>query len=95
MADIEWKTYIEPVEHVLAQVTEGNVLDFVREYGWTLSIVEKAVAPFPTGRAHVMQVVGVKGAFQNDSTQVPFWVEVRGDNAYRSSAPRVTWVVAI
>ena len=93
MPEIEWKTYIEPVRHVRAEVTEANALDFCREYGWALSYIEKKVAPFPDGRAMVMHVSGVGGAHRDNGIEVPFWVDMRGDNAYRSSAPRGDWKV--
>ena len=92
MADIEWTTYIEHAPRVRGQVTEANVLDFCREYGWALSFLEKKVAPFPEGRATVMRVSGVGS--NRDPIEVPFWVEPRGDSAYQSFAPRADWTVA-
>lgn len=92
MAEIEWKTYVEPVKHVRAEVTEANALDFAREHGWTVQYVEKKVAPFPDGRAAVMTVSGVQG-HSHRPFEVPFWVDLRGECAYPSSAPRDGWEV--
>ena len=90
--DIEWKTYVEPVEHVRAQVTEANVLDFCREYGWSVAYVEKAVAPFPDGRATVMQVS--MDGHHGRVFDVPFWVEQGYDGKPRqANAPSSSWEV--
>jgi hypothetical protein len=91
----EWKTYIEPRRHERAEVNEDNVLDFCREYGWTLSFREKKVAPYPHGRATVMEVSGIGGPRigRSGATEVPFWVEMRGDQPWDTTAPHPTWEV--
>lgn len=91
MTDIPWKTYIEPVRHTLAEVTQDNALDFCLEFGWSLRYMEKAVPPHPTGRAQVMQIAGAGTRGLSDYTDVPFWVEMRAGSAYRANAPRNSW----
>ena len=92
MAEIEWKTYVEPVRHLRAEVTEDNVLDFAREFGWAVQYIEKKVPPHPTGRAMVMVASGIRGA-SRDHIELPFWVDLRGECPYVASAPRADWKV--
>ncbi|WP_163540815.1 hypothetical protein [Occultella kanbiaonis] len=89
---IEWKTYIEPVRHTRTEVTEANVLDFCREFGWTLSYVEKKCAPYPDGRVTVMKISNVRGAPRGDA-EVPFWVSQHysDDEPRYSNAPPAAW----
>ena len=87
MAEIEWTTYIEPLRHTLAEVTEENVLDFAREYGWVVQYVEKLCDT--VDRIKVMTVSGIVG--RADSAEVPFWVENTGRHARAASEPRADW----
>lgn len=90
---MEWKTYIEPVRHTRAKVTEANALDFCREFSTTLSFMEKKVPPHPTGRATVMIVTGLNGGPFSTPSEVPFWVEMRGDRPYPCGTPKDSWGV--
>lgn len=88
----QWKTYVEPKKHVLAEVTEDNALDFAREHGWTVSFYEKHVPPHPNGRKLTMRIEGVRGTGR--PTDVPLWVEKDYDGQPRlASSPRETWEV--
>lgn len=86
----EWRTYIEPVRHTLAEVTEENVLDFAREHGWVVQFVEKR-PPIETEPIKVMVVSGLVNGPEN--VEVPFWIEIRGRHPFVTSGPATHWEV--
>lgn len=91
MADIEWKTYIEPVRHrEVVQITEENAVDFCREFGLGLEFYEVKVPPHPTGRAMRMRV-RLESGFRRDPVDVPFWVQRRGASFYQMNSPKPDW----
>ena len=89
MTEIEWTDWVQPVLHRdMVEVTEGNVIEICKLFGWSMSFREEKCAPYPDGREMVTVVTISRGRTEE---KVPFWIRKAGDTAYSASRPGLDW----